>query len=365
LHADYAKPLLNALASERGEVQLIRISERLFAGVQERTVVLLIDRTKPSGGSVVYRQIANLEGLRRALRRPPRRPHATREDASNDNQNPRLPWRLTRAEAAVWEEICAEEVVRSLSELVKIRIGVVTGANSFVVRSEPEVAGLGAAVDSVAIVSRGAWLRGPRWTRRAQARMAGKPSRLVLFPGGESRLTEAARADLRRAEEEGLNLRSQCARRLPWYSITDTTAPDLFLPYMASQPPRLISNQAKATCTNTVHRVWLLPQVELEAESIAAASWTTLYRLSAELVGRSYGGGVLKLEPNGATQLVLPALDCKGLVCEIEAALEVDGIEAARRIADRRLLVEGLGISAKAVAKLEAAAERLEGLRRR
>lgn len=363
LQADYARPLLNALAEDKGEVHLIRISERLFPGVQERTVLLLIDRSKAGGGHVVYRSIANLEGLKRGLLTGTQRvPVRSRPSTSLDT---RLPWRLTRTETSVWEEIGASNGVSCLGTLAKIRIGVVTGANGFFIRSASDAIAMGTAVRSVPVVSRGAWLRVARWSGAEQARVADQPSRLLLFPSSERRLSVLARAALRSAEEHEIHLRSHCARRSPWQSIVDTAVPELFLPYMGSQPPWLVINDARATCSNAIHRVWLHPDTKLSVESLAAASWTTLYRLSAELCGRSYGGGVLKLEPAGAAGLRLPAVESPGLLEEIETVFRTRGCDAARVIADRRILMDRLGITGSQLAVIRDAAGRLEALRRR
>jgi adenine-specific DNA-methyltransferase len=362
LQADYAKPLLNALAAERGEVQLIRISERVFDGVQERTVLLLIDRARPGGGQVINRRTADLSGLARALGRQ-RKAGAM---AARRRPTSRVTPGLNRAEAELFEAVCGEEQVQRLDEIARIRIGVVTGANAFFIRSEGEADALGVAVDSAPIVSRGAWLAEPRWTKAAQRQVAEEPSRLLLFPVRETKLTKFAKDELRAAEEEGLNLRSHCARRKPWFAISDRAVPDFFLPYMASQPPRLVMNDANATCTNTIHRLWIKAEVELEKEAIAAASWTTLYRLSAELFGRSYGGGVLKLEPTraGGLRLAATSKEPKEVLQEIAEEFSSASLEAARTIADRRLLREGLGLSRKDVGRLRAAANSLEALRK-
>ncbi len=363
LQADYARPLLDKLAADKGEVQLIRIGERMFPNVQERTVLLLIDRGKSSGERVIYRRIANLDGLRRGLLRgSPRAPARSRASQSLDT---RLPWRLTRTETSAWEDIDANEGICCLGALAKIRIGVVTGANGFFIRSASDALAMGAAIGSVPIVSRGAWLKAVRWGRAEQVRVAGQPSRLLLFPSSESGLCMAAREELRNAEEQEIHLRSHCARRSPWQSITDTAAPDLFLSYMGADPRWLVINDAQATCSNAIHRVWLHPDTMLSLESIAAGSWTTLYTLSAELVGRSYGGGVLKLEPTGAARLRLPAVESPGLLEEIESVLQARGVDAARMLADRRILMDRLGVTGRQLTALRDAAARLRQLRRR
>jgi hypothetical protein len=129
---------------------------------------------------------------------------------------------------------------------------------------------------------------------------------------------------------------------------------------MGSSPPRLVINKARATCTNAIHRVDL-KKGQPGVGAVAAASWTALYRLSAELVGRSYGAGVLKLEPNEAVQLRLPITSpgAENLM-QIEDAFQSSGVASAEKEADRILLEEHLGLSAEEVELLRKACEELQ-----
>ena len=363
LHADYARPLLGALATDEGETQLLRIGERLFPRVQERTVVLLLDRSRRSGRTVIHRRIASLDGLGAALKRAPNSRRSTHA-AVESPRDAAVGWRLTRRESALWQEVEASSGIERLASVARIRIGVVTGANDFFVRTPDAIGALGDGVDSVPIVSRGRWLTSPRWTADMHAAVTSKPSRLALFTLSRRSLSKAARDELARAVHLGLDKRSHCQRRSPWYVITDTSAPDIFLPYMASDAPRLVVNEAGATCTNAVHRVVLDDMAIGSAEVLAAGSWTTLYRLSAELYGRSYGGGVLKLEPGGAAQLRVPTIEVAGLLDEIDERFRLRGVEAARHLADQRILTERLGVGKNELAVLGRAADRLYHRRR-
>lgn len=358
MQADYAKPLLEALAREDGEVQLIALGERVFRGVQEQTVILLLDRSKQGGKPLIQRRIATVKGLGEALKRAPRA----------RSQKPGLGgplWKLSAKEEELWERVCATEGVSRLGELAKIQIGVVTGANSFFVRTASDAANLGKRVNSVPIVPRGAWLKGPRWTDTSQRAASSKPSRLIVLPAARSRLSRAALDAIATGEAEKLHLRYHCAKRKPWYAQEDTEIPDILLPYMGSNPPRLVLNEARATCTNAIHRVSMLEGSEERQEALVAASWTTLYRLSAELVGRSYGGGVLKLEPSGAMALrfALPSRATLHLK-ELEEAVTEHGAEKATSLADQRLLVEGLGVTKSELKLLRTAADRLRRQRK-
>ncbi len=133
---------------------------------------------------------------------------------------------------------------------------------------------------------------------------------------------------------------------------------------MGSEPPRIAINEAGATCTNAIHRLWLKRPEGAGIHAIAAASWTTLYWLSAELVGRSYGGGVLKLEPTAATSLRITSVGGPELIDELVGAYKAGGVQEAQALADRRILIEGLGLSASAVGRLSDAARRLREARR-
>jgi hypothetical protein len=358
LQADYAKPLLEALAREDGEVQLVALGERVFKGVQEQTVILLLDRSRQGGRPLIQRRIATVKGLGEALKRAPR--------ARGKRSGVGAPmWKLSAKEEELWERICATEGVSRLGELAKIRIGVVTGANAFFVRTAAGAAELGKQVDSVPIVPRGAWLKGPHWTNANQQVVASKPSRLIILPAVPSRLSRAAQDAIGAGEDEKLHLRHHCAKREPWYAQEDMAVPDIFLPYMGSDPPRLVLNDARATCTNAIHRVWMLEESEESLDALVAASWTTLYRLSAELVGRSYGGGVLKLEPSGAMalRLALPSRTTLNLT-ELKEAIADGGPEKAATLADQRLLVEGMGVTKIELKLLRIAADRLREQRK-
>jgi adenine-specific DNA methylase len=375
LHADYAEPLLSALRSGHGETQLIRIRRRVFTEVQERTVILLVDRTAADREGLVPRQLADVEQLRRSLKAqrharaarsdPPARPalDGSAKPPRDGLRSSRLPWRLTREEARLYEQVRAHKLVHPLGELAKVRIGVVTGANRFFVRSEQDIEALGKSIKSLPIVSRGAWLQQPRWRATDQRAVSDQPSRLLLLDAAKE-YRGAIAAELREGEELGLHDRHHCSKREPWYAIADTKVPQLFLPYMGSVPPKLIVNDARATCTNSVHRVWKRKEAKTTIRAIAAGSWSTLFALSAEVEGRSYGGGVLKLEPGGAAKTALPLGPSAELLDEIAAAFEEGGSETARHLADQRLLIDGIGLSRKDVELLWSAACRLREQRR-
>lgn len=94
-----------------------------------------------------------------------------------------------------------------------------------------------------------------------------------------------------------------------WWRPPAQPAPHMFFTYMNHQTPRLITNAAGVTFVNSLHGVRLNAEADqtIPTEALPLLSLSTFSQLNAELVGRSYGGGILKLEPREATSLPVPA----------------------------------------------------------
>jgi hypothetical protein len=104
---------------------------------------------------------------------------------------------------------------------------------------------------------------------------------------------------------------------------------------MNHDTPRLVTNCAGVLHLNSIHGVTLkedLRQIGMELLPMAMLNSLTL--LGAELVGRSYGGGILKLEPKEADQLPVPSLE---MVREIESPLRDLRPQLARHLQQGQL----------------------------
>ena len=178
-------------------------------------------------------------------------------------------------------------------------IGVVTGADAFFVLEPETAASMGINSDQqVAIVRRPAALGGLRVDEDETARL------LCLPRVATAELPVAVRSHVDRGVAKGLHLRYKCSRRKPWFALTPPVRrPDAFFRYMNHDAARLVSNEIEALDTNLLHGVRLLPGApDVRARCSHLSSST---RLSAEIEGRSYGGGVLKLETKEAERVLV------------------------------------------------------------
>jgi adenine-specific DNA-methyltransferase len=98
----------------------------------------------------------------------------------------------------------------------------------------------------------------------------------------------------------------KCTVRTPWWRPPVVDAPDFFFTYMSHVTPRLIRNGAGCTLVNSMHGVRLHTLDELPRDALPLAALNTVTMLSAEVHGRSYGGGILKMEPREAAGLPVP-----------------------------------------------------------
>ena len=117
-------------------------------------------------------------------------------------------------------------------------------------------------------------------------------------------LPVAVRRYLDSPRGEEARQRYKCRVRSSWYAVPHVAVPDFFLSYMSGEGPALVENRARCTCTNAVHAV-RLNATGVDAARLRRRWKTTLTSLSCEIEGHPLGGGVLKLEPREALQVLV------------------------------------------------------------
>jgi hypothetical protein len=170
---------------------------------------------------------------------------------------------------------------------------------------------------------------------------------VVADPDGERAASPLGRY-LRQGRRAGFTDRFKCRTRSPWYLVPGIRTPHAFLSYMSHRSPRVVLNQAGVTSTNLVHQVRFLRPADARNRASVAALHSSPCLLSFEVEGRSYGGGVLKLETREAERVQLPRLTPRLIRSLSDAFGKVDDLvrggqhDLAAAVVDDRLLAHGL-----------------------
>jgi adenine-specific DNA-methyltransferase len=361
MHAQYAHHILDFLRGNFASVTVAVFEERVFPGAQEEVVLLLADNKGggPADG-VQLVQSRSVDDL----------PHTveTGRFMSPDGDHKLIAGLLDPPTLGTYDALARSHgSITRLGALASVDIGAVTGANDFFVLPAAAAAQLPARLMRPA-VAKARNIPGARF-RAADLReldRSGLPSRLFVAGADDPEVADSAvQLHIMAGEARGIHKRYKCRIRAPWWALPARQAriPHFFMTYMSADIPRLVTNEAKAASTNTVHGVSLLNGANPQA--VAASFYNSLTLLSAELVGRSYGGGVLKLEPTEAERLVVPTPqhDWAALLPTVDAALRARRYDELVRAVDDVVLVGGLGLSPRLVADLRAGHETLRARR--
>lgn len=296
LAVSYAAELRQFLLRRFRQVVVCFPEANIFPGVQQAVVLLLCDNVAEKPAGLFTLDYADLEGgnYERVQAAPPwnwnsKWSHlflSARERRLLDEWRPNLSW-------------------RALAEYGRVEVGIVTGDNNYFVL-RPQDAERFSERHLVPIVTSARDLRGIRFGADDFQQMVAesRPSYLLHLQAPRPMLGASERDYIEMGERHKVAQRYKCRIREPWYAVPSVWEPDAILLRQAGDMPRLVHLAKKCTATDTMHRVtWEQPSLGRRHAVSFLNTWTLL---TAELTGRSYGGGVLELMPGEANRLPLP-----------------------------------------------------------
>ena len=302
-HAPYSAPLIEYLAANFGHLQIIAIREKFFPGLSEDCWLLYAEE---KGGSA---EEIGFSVLKRFRYRPT--PPAVRTwvplTSWRELWNHRLrPFLLPKAGRDLYERLLHDEESLRLGELARINIGYVSGANEFFHLRPSEAESLGIPDTFLQSTVRNARALPPARVNASTVRRWRREDRaaLLLCLGKDQELPLAVLAYLQTPRAKAVSDRYKCRTRDPWYVVPDVKIPDYFLSYMSGRRVSLVRNSACCACTNSLHTVRLKDQTS--AWRVEGLRRTPLFQLSCEIEGHALGGGMLKIEPREACNILIP-----------------------------------------------------------
>ena len=348
LQVSYAAQLRSFLIDRFSRIDIIACNELLFDKAEQEVVLLLADGALADSAFDNSCRVAltATRAVSEIIGRPPNEvlaetpPKTIRHDSEKW-----LQYFLTNDEISLMRQLREAPEITNLSTYASVDVGVVTGRNSFFVLSGEDLAGLGLMEYAVPLVSRSAQLHGARlspddWQSLSVA--GNRVHLLHLSPVNDRPLKESLKSYIRKGEEQGVHQGYKCSIRTPWYAVPSVWEPNGFLFRQVYDFPRMVLNEAGATSTDTIHRL----QCKAQPEQVVTNSYTYLTAASAEIEGRSYGGGVLELEPTEAERLLMPGHLAQALpIDECDSLIRSGRLEDLLEENSRRVLMGELGLS--------------------
>ena len=361
LSVNYAASVRRFLMDRFARVHLVTFEELVFPGVSEEVLLLLAEGRGPTARIELSqaRDLDDLDGLAALAWRP---------YDPDDKWTPAL---LSGEAFATYAEAAGGPGFGRLSDWGRVDLGAVTGNNGFFALSRAAVRERGIPAREVRHIAPpgSRHLRGQVFRQQDWERLADSGRQVLLFHPPDDHPSAAARRYIAEGERTGVADGYKCRHRRPWWRVPGLREPDLFVTYMNHGAPRLVRNDAGVACVNSVHGLSLAgAAAALGSELLPLAALNSLTRLGAELVGRAYGGGLLKVEPREAEALPVPAIDVVASAAAPLAALArrppatPDELVAA---VDDVLLRRELGLGEAELAQVRQAREALHGRRSR
>lgn len=305
--ADYANEVRKLLKQHFSRSLILMLGERIFLsqGTEERTVVVLCEGYQTSGisGTMEMGFASDLDSLDSIIEKWNRR------SWQGVDCNTRANLALMEGEPLLsYSELSASNESKLLGDLCKIKIGIVTGANSFFILNREQALSNGIPDEALSfILAKFSNIRGLKVLRKDMEKLYRSGGRCLLV---DTRLVDnlggALGEYLDGYSTEAREINKTFKKRKLWHRPNDGLIPDAFLSYMQASGPSLMLNVARIVCTNTIHRVFFNESVNSSlSKAIAISIMSTFSQLSAEIEGRSYGSGVLKHEPSEAYKIAL------------------------------------------------------------
>ena len=360
LQADYAAAVRDLLRNCFKRVCLVHIRDRLFEGTNEAVVAVAASEYGDNGGVLRVEAVDSSEELEAVLNSPSSRNYSLQLVTSKGR-------RVNSLTLEVLSELEQHTSVRKIEDFATVKVGVVTGANQHFIRNDSDMKQLGVPQEAwERLISRTRWLSGLEFTGDDLQRVedAGHNTILVRpLPTYED--TPGIQRWIAEGIEAGIHERYKCKLRSPWYRVDLQAAPDAFATCTRLGAPLLVLNLAGCRCTNALHAMYWHHGIEASPSAISIGFLTSAVSVWAELNGRRYGGGVLKMEPGTLNRMPVPVVkDAEGAFAELNKLMRFGQEPEARALADELVLGDRLGLTKKDIRRLQRARTQLVAQRR-
>lgn len=362
LQVNYAQECREFLSQYFGKITIISFQELMFPHAQQEVVLILAERIEGvESAQIAFIELKNAEELN-GFCIDELSPEAYSPVSTKDKWTKYL---LPPEERETLEKAIDSDIAQLTTEYFETNVGVVSGENSFFLLDKLEAEARNLADSTTPIVSKTEQLDGIIFTKDDYRKKSESQKKMLLFSVIEEdvgSLTTSQLDYISEGEIRGVNDNYKCRIRHHWFVVPTSWKPTGFAIRQSGKYPRVIVNETDATSTDTVHKLKFKKTVD--PYKVAAAFMNSLTFAQSEIVGRSYGGGVLTFEPSEIRKLLIPSENWESIdPVKVDELARQGDIEAVLDYTDEILLIKGMGLTRDEVDKLRNAWRRLSDRR--
>lgn len=348
LQVSYAQPLREYLAKTYNKINIISFEKLVFPDIQQEVVLLLCEKTGETTHLIEHLELEDASDLKKLDVSRLKSPKKKIDFKSNK-------WTfyfLSQEEIDFLENVAQEKNLLEINQYADVEVGITTGSNKYFTVPQSIVnlyrledfarpmVGRSVQVDSV-LFTENDWKKNLNSEANAN---------LLVFPSkDELNGHVGANEYIEYGESIGIHKGYKTRIRNDWFVVPSIKLSDALFIRRNNLYPRLILNKADAYTTDTMHRVFIKKEVDKKA--FIASYYNSLSLAFSEIVGRSYGGGVLELMPSEAGRILLPYKESNSELLEIIDKMMRDGesIDEILKITNKQILKEEFNFTDKEI----------------
>jgi adenine-specific DNA methylase len=303
LQVSYAQQLREFLAHFYNKINIISFERLVFPDIQQEVILLLCEKNGSDIHLIEHLELRDASDLEKLDVNRLKSPTKKIDFKSNK-------WTyyfLEQDEIDFLEQIAKKRNVSTIGKYANVEVGITTGANDYFTVPLSVVEAYDLEEFAKPMVGRSVQVNSVIFTEQDWQlnRQANARAHLLVFLAKEKMNGhKGANSYIRLGESMGVNKGYKTGIRDHWFEIPSIKLSDALFIRRNNLYPRLILNEANAYTTDTMHRVFM--KVKTDKNAFIASFYNSLSLAFSEIVGRSYGGGVLELMPSEAEKILLP-----------------------------------------------------------
>ncbi|QEL71857.1 MULTISPECIES: N-6 DNA methylase [unclassified Bacillus cereus group] len=344
LQVKYAEPITSLLYEEFEEIKIYSFNEAVFHGIDQDVVIILC--IKKSNKKLITHTLLHNENL------------LTLNIVSNNKKQLFKKWfwyTFNKEEMDMITELKSN--FKSIKDFSFSGAGIVTGNNDFFILKPSEVEKYKLQNYTLPILKKSAFIKQTINFMPSDFEnlvVDDVPCQLIDLNNVDdiSRIPSVQHY-IREGELLLINKNYKCRIRDNWYQVPSIWNSEAFFFKRSHLYPKLILNSSSVYVTDTAYRIQM--RNGYDVKSLIFCFYNSLTLIDSELVGRSYGGGVLEITPNEFKEIKIPYFKIEEKYFDkLDQMLRMNlPIEEILEFTDEVILINKFDINPEDVTKLK------------